>query len=136
MDGRLIQRAAATAIFAACAFGHAQAQVSGDPMRPPGFGSADSSSARQQNVADQTGLQSILISNGRKLAVISGQTYSIGQRVGEGTLTAIRENEVVIRTTAGSEVLKLHPQAEKKLRQTGKADKKAVEGSRMSAGGK
>lgn len=136
MDSGLILRAVVAASCSLWIVGAAGAQLPGDPMRPPGFALNDPAGAQKQNVAEQTGLQSILVSNGRKFAVINGQTYSIGQKVGDATLSAIRENEVVLRTASSSEILKLYPQAEKKLRQTGKAEKKAVEGARMSAGGK
>lgn len=94
-----------------------QAQIMVDPTRPPTAAAGPSGgTGTEQTIAEPTGLQSILISNGRKLAVINGQTVALGQKLGDATLVAIRENEVVLKTSAGSEVLKLYPQAEKKTR--------------------
>lgn len=110
-----------SALAASLAAFAAAAQVLSDPTRPPTAAAAENKS--EQSIADSTGLQSILISSGRKLAVINGQTIALGQKYGDATLVAIRETEVVLKTPGGTEVLKLYPQAEKKLssaRQAGK----------------
>jgi MSHA biogenesis protein MshK len=85
-----------------------------DPTRPPSV-QAPSAAASGEEISPQTQLQSILISRGRKFAVINGQTVALGGKVGEATLVNIRETEVVLRTGDGTEVLKLYPNVEKRL---------------------
>ena len=83
----------------------ARAQSLSDPTRPPNTsGVAD---AQGDADAPTTVLQSILISPGRKLAVINGAVVPLGGKVGEATLANISESQVVLKYPDRSEVIKL-----------------------------
>ena len=87
----------------------APAQVLSDPMRPPAFGA---SSGSEQ--ASGPRLQSTLLSHGRRLAIIDGQTVALGGKVGDATLVDIAPTQVLLRRGAETETLPLLPAAEKK----------------------
>jgi MSHA biogenesis protein MshK len=55
----------------------------------------------------------VLISPGRKLAVIDGQTVALGGRLGDATVVAIAPTQVVLQTGATYQTLKLLPGIEK-----------------------
>jgi MSHA biogenesis protein MshK len=76
-----------------------------DPTRPP----STSGAPGPQGDADapSTVLQSVLISPGRKLAVINGAVVPLGAKVGDATLSSISETEVVLTYSDRTEVLKL-----------------------------
>ena len=86
----------------------AHAQALADPMRPP-QAAAVAAGGVAQSAAPSSRLQSILISPGRKLAVIDGTTVPLGGSVDGATLVAIRETEVVLQKGAERETLKLNP---------------------------
>jgi MSHA biogenesis protein MshK len=111
----LTMRAAAllVALGASSAGQAAHAQSLLDPTRPPQSGAA-SESASGAGPAATTRLQSVLLSPGRKLAVIDGQTVPLGGRVGDATVVEISPDHVVLRQGAEMRTLKLHPAAEKK----------------------
>jgi MSHA biogenesis protein MshK len=82
---------------------HAETLV--DPTRPPnGFGQAQDGAATAGPV-----LQSVLISPIRRVAVVSGKTLRVGDKLGDAQLVKISENEVVLRTGKNLQVLKLYP---------------------------
>ncbi|MBI3375546.1 MAG: MSHA biogenesis protein MshK [Betaproteobacteria bacterium] len=89
-----------------------QAQALTDPTRPPSAG-AGPSPGGEQEAAPASRLQSVLISSGRKLAVIDGMTVPLGGMVGEARLVRITETEVLLRTGKETEVLKLFPGIDK-----------------------
>ncbi len=100
--------AAALAFIAFVAAAHAQALH--DPMRPPSYASAaaaDAVSGPQDGIV----LQSIVLSAGRKLAVIGGRTYRTGERLGEARITAISAHSVTLREAGKTRVLSLLPAA-------------------------
>lgn len=82
-----------------------------DPTRPP----SASESGREGELRPSQGpvLQSVIVSRGRKLALIDGRAYTIGDKVGEAKLLAISGSEVVLRESGGNKVLKLTPDAQK-----------------------
>ena len=82
-----------------------------DPTRPP----SASESGREGEFRASQGpvLQSVIVSRGRKLALIDGRTYTIGDKVGEAKLLAISGSEVILRGSGGNMVLKLTPDAQK-----------------------
>jgi MSHA biogenesis protein MshK len=85
------------------------AQGLSDPTRPP------SASPSIQNTTDEVSrLQSVLISPGRKLAVIDGRTVALGERVGDATVVAIAPAQVILQRGGSYQTLKLHPGIEKK----------------------
>lgn len=93
----------------------AQAQALSDPMRPPqapaapagtpAAGSAESAPASQ--------LSAILVSGGRKLAVIDGAAVPLGGLVGDAKVVRITETEVTLRRGKELRTLRLHPAVEK-----------------------
>ncbi len=110
--------AAATATMAGV-----QAQALTDPTRPPGAQSAMPGTAAdaQDSAPAGTQLQSVLISSGRKLAVINGTTVALGGMVGEMKLVKITETEVTLKKGDETEVLKLFPGVEKRASKRGRS---------------
>jgi MSHA biogenesis protein MshK len=90
----------------------ALAQGLADPTRPPSLTEAAPAAATTQGPASR--LQSVLISSGRKVAVIDGRTVRLGERVGDATLVAVGPARVVLQKGAEYQTLKLHPGIEKK----------------------
>ncbi len=90
--------------------GAAAAQALVDPTRPPGvLGDMGGSETAGGPV-----LQSVMLSPGRKVAVISGEAVVLGGRYGEARLVSVTETEAVLKTGAETTVLKLYPQVEKR----------------------
>ncbi len=90
--------------------GAAAAQAMVDPTRPPG-------ALADMGGSETTGgpvLQSVMLSPGRKVAVISGETVVLGGRYGEARLVSVTETEVVLKHGAETTVLKLYPQVDKR----------------------
>ncbi len=85
-----------------------------DPTRPPvalGF-------AQEANIPVSTSgpvLQSVLISPGRMVAIINGQTVKLGEKFGDAYVVKITETEVVLRKDKDIQILKLFPGIEKRL---------------------
>jgi MSHA biogenesis protein MshK len=101
----------------ALAFGPAEAQTLRDPMRPPGASAPADAGAEAQGGEGQGAsvrLQSILLSPGRKFAVINGQEVRLGGRVGDATLIAISETGVVLKRGDERQSVQLLPGVEKK----------------------
>jgi MSHA biogenesis protein MshK len=101
-------------VAAACPFARAQGALA-DPTRPPAAsaGVATASSA----TAGGARLQSVLISDARKLAVIDGVTVPLGGQVGSATLVDIQETQVTLRRGAETQTLRLHPRVERRATQ-------------------
>jgi len=91
----------------------AQAQALTDPTRPPSASSALSASQAAEETAG-TQLQSILMSSGRKVAVINGTMVPLGGMVGEARVIRITETQVVLKRGEETEVLKMYPGIEKR----------------------
>jgi MSHA biogenesis protein MshK len=89
-----------------------QAQALTDPTRPP----SAAAEANGEHGEGATRLQSVLLSPGRKMAVINGVAVPLGGMVGEARLVKITETEAVLKTGSETEVLKLFPGVEKKPR--------------------
>ena len=61
-------------------------------------------------------LQSVMLSSARKMAVISGQTVKIGEKVGEAKLVRLNDHEAVLRNPDGTtQTLQMHPAVVKKI---------------------
>ena len=89
----------------------ARAQALADPTRPP---NAPTPGETQESAgAAGPQLQSILISSGRKLAMINGTTVPLGGTLGEAKVVRITETEVTLQRGDETEVLKLFPGIEK-----------------------
>lgn len=89
----------------------AQGAALHDPMRPP---SAAASGGLQEDAPAGRQLQSVLLSGGRKVAIIDGSTVPLGGRVGEARLVHIGETAVTLKTGSETEVLKLYPAIDKR----------------------
>ena len=102
---------ASVCILVCCGAGGAAAETLPDPTRPPpSLGHVENA-----EVPAATGpvLQSVLISAGRKVAVISGQTVKLGDKYGDARLVKISDSEVVLRSGKDLQTLKLFPGIEK-----------------------
>jgi len=108
-----MRRAAATAAILAAgwfSWGSAASQVLHDPTEPPSAGPLSASAAPAEA---GTTLQSVIVSEGRKLAMIDGRMYRAGDKVGDATVMAISANEVTLRGPEGIKVLKLYASLKK-----------------------
>jgi hypothetical protein len=90
-----------------CAFAHAQGLS--DPMRPPGL-SAEPGKAS----APASGLQAVITSPGRKLALIDGNVVPLGAPVRDARLAGVSDSVAVLRKNGAQDVLLMHPNIEKK----------------------
>ena len=91
----------------------ASPQVVNDPTRPPG-GFAASDPEVTGDAGGGLVLQSVMISPSRKAAIINGEMVRLGQKYGDAVLIKVAENEVVLKSGEGSQVLKLYPGVEKR----------------------
>jgi MSHA biogenesis protein MshK len=87
----------------------ALAQGLADPTRPP---SAAAQSGPDEAPAGRQ-LQSVLLSGGRKIAVIDGNMVALGGMLGDARVVRITETEVVLKTGEETETLKLFPGVDK-----------------------
>lgn len=87
-----------------------------DPTRPPAAlgGGGVASTAASGPV-----LQSVLIAPRRKVAVISGETVQVGDRLGDARVTKIAEGEVVLVRGGQTQTLRLFPGIEKQRTKAG-----------------
>lgn len=109
MAQRLIALAV-TGLFATAA----AAQLA-DPTRPAALGALEQGAPAAAS-APPSRLQSVLISPGRRVAVIDGRMVSLGDRVGDSKLIAVAPTEVVLERGARRETLKLLPSGVEKKR--------------------
>jgi MSHA biogenesis protein MshK len=98
----------------------ALAQALGDPMRPPATPGPASAEGSKEPATAAARLQSVLISPGRRVAVIDGRVLQLGERIGDAKLVAISESQVVLQRPSGRETLKLNPIVEKKAAKKGR----------------
>lgn len=77
-----------------------------DPTRPPeGLLVLSANGGALVSVEPQ--LQSVIVGTGGRRAVIGGQTFKLGDRIGDAHLVRIAENEVVLAGIGGRRTLKL-----------------------------
>jgi MSHA biogenesis protein MshK len=99
------------------------AQGMADPTRPP-------SRVLQGEAAEDTVrkpvLQSIIIGRHGRTAIINGQRVELGGRYGDARVDAITETTVVLRSSGGTEVLRLYPDVYMKT------DKRPAESARKN----
>ena len=88
-----------------------RAQTLHDPMRPP-----EASGASASRAASVSGLQAVLTSPGRKLAVIDGSVVPLGAPVRGATLEGVSDSVAVLKKNGERDVLLMHPQIDKKRR--------------------
>jgi len=110
-------RLAHLCVLFACAAGHqlAVAQPLVDPTKPP----ADPGVAAVAGLPAGPRLHSVIIAPGRRLAVIDGQTVTVGARLGEATVVQISESEVVLKRGDEVERLTMFSGIEKRPRRPG-----------------
>lgn len=99
-------------VIASCVALTAGAQVLTDPTRPPG---ALAEAAGDGAVTSGPVLQSVMLSPGRKVAMISGEIVTLGGRYGSARLVKLTESEAVLKDGAETTVLKLFPLVEKRM---------------------
>jgi len=105
---------AALALLGAGSAGSARAQDAAlpDPTRPPAALRAPSADA-PDTLAEGPLLQSVIISEGRRGAIISGHYVALGGRVGDAMLARVEPSGVVLRGPAGERSLPLFPSVRK-----------------------
>ena len=99
----------ATAVVCAVAQGEAFAQGMRDPMRPPDAPASAGAQART------SGLQAVITSPTRKLAVIDGAVVPVGAPVRDARLSGVSDSLAVIDKNGDRDVLLMHPNVDKKL---------------------
>jgi hypothetical protein len=97
------------AIAVLLSHGSVPAQSMTDPTRPHGASDAGA----DVEALNAPVLQSIMITGNRRAAIISGKRVELGERYGAARVMKITENEVVLRSAAGTEVLKMYPKVHK-----------------------
>ena len=112
---KVIGLLAAIALFGAFAQSESRAQGLQDPMRPPGVGPA---SAGGRTAVPASGLQAVITSPGRKLAVIDGAVVPLGASVRDGTLTGVSDSVAVLNKKGERDVLLMHPNIDKRPSRT------------------
>jgi MSHA biogenesis protein MshK len=103
---------AITLLATSCLWTSALGQGLRDPTEPPPAKAAAPAGAGAPTSGPV--LQSVIVSDGRKLALIDGQTYRSGDKLGDSTIAAISSNEVTLRGPEGKQVLKLYPDLQAK----------------------
>lgn len=78
-----------------------------DPTRPPA--AVSSGAAGDAGAAALPILHSIKISPSQRSAIIDGEIVHQGGKFGDARVIKITENEVVLRSAAGTEILRLFP---------------------------
>lgn len=85
----------------------ALAQSLPDPTRPP---SAVDLAMSATGASSRLGvLQSVMIADGMREAIISGRVVHVGDRHEDAQVLKITEGEVILRTAEGLQTLKLYP---------------------------
>ena len=81
-----------------------------DPTRPPESMSAVTASAPGEIAAfSEPRLQSVMIGTAGRSAIIGGQRYRLGDRIGDARLVKISEGEVVLAGPSGRRTMTLFP---------------------------
>ena len=96
-----------------CAFAQtdALAQPMNDPMRPP---APPASAAAGTAAPSASGLQAVITSTRRKLALIDGSVVPLGAPVRDATLAGVSDSLAVLKTNGERDVLLMHPNIDKK----------------------
>ena len=82
------------------------------PTRPPSPAAAATGAAAEAPPQGPR-LESVLLSPGRKLAVMDGTVVALGGKFGQAMLVRITESQVVLKSGDETQVLKLYPAVEK-----------------------
>jgi MSHA biogenesis protein MshK len=104
-----------TVAAALLATGAPAAQGLVDPTRPPHLGAVPMKTGAQgDGPPGAYRLESVILSAGRKLAVINGTTVPLGGKIGDGRLVRVSESGVAIQSGDAIETLRFHAGLEKK----------------------
>jgi len=97
-----------------------------DPTRPPAAMTAsEGPSADVKAIATSSGFQAVVLrKRGGKLAVINGETISLGGKLGDARLVSLSETEAVLEGPNGKEVMQMTPGIEKKMKRKQKISAK------------
>ena len=101
------------AAFGAAAQAQAPGRILIDPMRPAGMAET-APSGRDASGASGAGVQVILTSPGRKLALIDGKVVPLGGDARGGTLVGLSDSGAVLHKEGSRDVLLMHPAIDKK----------------------
>lgn len=93
----------------AMVFGCAVAQPMNDPMRPPNVGTDSAPDA-----PSASGLQGVIVSPERKLAIVDGEVVPLGAPTRHGTLSGLSDSSAVVRRNSERDVLLMHPSVDKR----------------------
>jgi MSHA biogenesis protein MshK len=106
-----------------------------DPTRPPALlgPSPGYGEELEKGPPPLPVLQSVILSAGRKFAIIGGQEVKLGGKFGDAKLVRLTPNEAVLRTAEGVQVLKLFPEAEKKIHTVRQGDEMSGSNKRRPA---
>lgn len=85
-----------------------------DPTRPPDSMMILPSTGAPLAPAEPR-LQSVMIGAGVRSAIIDGQRYKVGDKVGDARLVRISESEVVLRNASGRQTMRLFPSVKQAL---------------------
>lgn len=77
-----------------------------DPTKPPSW-SGEPASEKGSDTEVSLNLQSILVGKGRRVALINGRAYRVGEMVGSLTVQNIYRDRVVLRREERTRVLRL-----------------------------
>lgn len=80
-----------------------------DPTRPPAFLMGLATALCQGNGHPSSGLQSTIISESRRAAIIDGKTVELWAKHGNAQLIEVNEGSVVLRTAQTRRILTLFP---------------------------
>jgi len=80
-----------------------------DPTRPPASILVPSAAGGAELAPVPAGLQSILISKTRRIAIIDGETVELGGKHGDAKLIEVNEGSVVLRGAQGRQEMTLFP---------------------------
>src|SRR3990170_1417566 len=81
-----------------------------DPTRPPAMiAGTGAATGRWSAESRSSGLQSTIISESRRAAIIDGKTVELGEKHGNAWLTEVNEGSVVLKTAQTRRVLTLFP---------------------------
>ena len=93
----------------------AAAETLTDPTRPPAALMPALTGAQEADAGPA--LQSVLVSRGRRIAIISGKEVRVNDKFGDARVVRITDTEVVLRSGKEVQTLKLFPDVEKRTAQ-------------------
>ena len=108
----VIAMALAMALAMVPGWGTCFAQALSDPMRPPAFAAPSASATGGPTSDGGSGLQSTLLSSGRRIAMIDGKPMKVGDRIGAATIISIEPGAVTLREANKTRVLQMYPGVE------------------------